>query len=86
MAEAVKLTEKTLAVFEYVKAQGGSAKTSEIQEGLGLEKIASVTACVTALVKKGLAEREDGGKTEDGKKITIVNLTEAGQVFEQPAE
>ena len=82
MAETVKLTEKTLAVFNYVKAQGGSAKTSDIQDGLGLEKIASVNA----LVKKGLAEREDGGKTEDGKKITIVNLTDAGKAFEQPAE
>lgn len=83
MAE-IKLAEKTLAVFNYIRDNGGSAKTSDIQEGLGLEKIASVTGCVNSLVKHGLAVREDGGKTEDGKKITIVNLTEKGQNFVQP--
>lgn len=86
MAEAVKLTEKTLAVFEYVKANGGSVKTSDIMEGLGLEKIAQVTGCVNSLVKKGLATREDGGKTDAGNKITIVTLTAEGMDFVQPAE
>jgi DNA-binding MarR family transcriptional regulator len=86
MAEQIKLAEKTLAVFNYIKDQGGSAKTSDIMEGLGLEKIASVTGCVNSLVKHGLAVREDGGKTEDGKKITIVNLTEEGQNFVQPED
>jgi len=86
MAEAVKLTEKTLAVFNYLKENGGSAKTSDIMEGLGLDKIAQVTGCVNSLVKKELATREDGGKTEDGKKITIVTLTDAGVNFVQPEE
>lgn len=81
-----KLAEKTLKVFEYIKEQGGSCKTSEIMEGLGLEKIASVTGCVNSLVKNGLVVREDGGKTEDGHKITIVTLTEDGQNFVQPED
>ena len=83
---ATKLAEKTLKVFEYIKENGGSVKTSEIQEGLGLEKIASVTGCVNSLVKNELVTREDGGKTEDGHKITIVTLTEKGQNFVQPED
>ena len=75
------LTEKTQKVFDYIKENGGSCKTSDIMEGLGLDKIAAVTGCVNSLVKKELATREDGGKTEDGKKITIVTLTEAGLNF-----
>ena len=86
MAEQEKLAPKTLTVFNYIKENGGSVKTSDIMEGLGFEKIASVTGCVNSLVKKELAVREDGGKTEDGKKITIVNLTEKGQNFVQPED
>lgn len=85
MAETVKLTEKTLAVFNYIKANGGSAKTTDIKEGLGLKKIASVTGCVTSLTKKGLATREDGGEV-DGHKFSIVTLTDAGMNFVQPEE
>lgn len=72
------LKEKTQEALDYVKNHGGVCKTSEIMEGLGLEKIASVTGRINSLVKNGLATTEDGGKTEDGKKITIVHLTEAG--------
>lgn len=77
----MKLTEKTMEAFNYIKNHGGSCKTSEILEGLGLDKIASVTGRVNSLVKKGLAMTEDGGKTEDGHKITIVTLTEEGMNF-----
>jgi len=75
------LTEKTQEAFDYIKNHGGSCRTSDIMEGLGLEKIASVTGRVNSLVKKGLVETEDGGKTEDGHKITIVTLTDAGRNF-----
>lgn len=75
------LTEKTLEAFNYIKNHGGSCKTSEIQEGLGLEKIASVTGRVNSLVKKGLAVTEDGGRTDDNHKITIVTLTDEGMNF-----
>ena len=84
MADTVKLAEKTLAVFNYIKDNGGSVKTSDIMAGLGLEKIAQVTGCVNSLVKNELATREDGGKTEDNHKITIVTLTEKGLNFVQP--
>lgn len=80
------LKEKTYEAFCFIKNHGGSCKTSEIMEGLGLEKIASVTGRVNALVKKGLVVTEDGGKTEDGKKITIVTLTEEGQNWVQPED
>lgn len=76
-----QIKEKTLECLEFIKANGGECTTLEIMEGLGLEKIASVTGRVTSLVKNELAVREDGGKTEDGKKITIVRLTEAGQNY-----
>ena len=62
----------------------GEGRRDNHGEGLGLEKIASVTGCVNSLVKHDLAVREYGGKTEDGKKMTIVNLTEKGQNFVQP--
>lgn len=75
------LTEKTMEAFDFIKNHGGSCKTSDIQAGLGLEKIASVTGRINSLVKKGLAVTEDGGKTEDGHKITIVTLTDAGKNF-----
>lgn len=75
------LKEKTQECFDYIKNHGGSCKTSEIMEGLGLEKIASVTGRVNSLVKNGLATTEDGGKTEDGKKITFVVLTDAGMNY-----
>lgn len=82
----VKLTEKTQEAFDFIKNHGGSCKTSEIKEGLGLEKIASVTARVNSLVKKGLATTTDGGKTEDGHKITIVTLTEEGANYVPPVD
>ena len=44
----MKLTEKTMEAFNYIKNHGGTCKTSEILEGLGLEKIASVTGRITA--------------------------------------
>lgn len=75
------LKEKTQEAFDFIKNHGGRCKTSDIQAGLGLEKIASVTGRVNSLVKNGLAVTEDGGKTEDGKKITYVQLTDAGMNF-----
>lgn len=77
----MKLTEKTLEALNYIKNHGGSCKTSEIKDGLGLEKIASVTGRVNSLVKKNLATTEDGGRDEDNHKITIVTLTAEGMNF-----
>lgn len=77
----MKLTEKTQKVYDFIKENGGSVTTEAIRVGLGLEKINAVTGCVNSLVNKEFAVREDGGKTEDGKKITIVTLTEAGKNY-----
>ena len=81
-----KLAQKTLETLEFIKEKGGEVKTTDIMEGMGLEKIASVTGRVNSLVKNKLAVREDIGKTEDGKKITVVRLTEAGVNFVQPVD
>ena len=59
------LKEKTQEAFDFIKNHGGSCTTAEIMNGLGLEKIASVTGRVNSLVKNGLATTEDGGKTEE---------------------
>lgn len=76
------LTEKTQKVYDFIKAQDDySCTTAEIMAALGLEKINQVTGCVNSLVKKELAVREDGGKDDAGKKITIVKLTDAGINF-----
>ena len=71
------LKEKTQEAFDFIKAHGGRVSTAELAEGLGIPTN-SVTGRVNSLVKNGLATTEDGGKTEDGKKITIVTLTEEG--------
>ena len=72
-----QLKEKTQECFDFIKANGGRVTTTEIREGLGLEKIASVTGRVNALVKAGLAVRD---KVDEGgeKPVTYVQLTEEG--------
>ena len=40
------LKEKTQEAFDFIKNHGGSCTTAEIMNGLGLEKIASVTGRV----------------------------------------
>ena len=82
----MKLGEKTLNVLNVIKENGGQMKTSDIQVAIGAEKIASVPGTVNSLVKNELAYREDLGKTEEGKKITNVVLTDAGMAFEQGEE
>lgn len=75
----MKLTEKTLEAFNYIKENGGRVSTIELQSALGCEKIASVTGRVNSLVKKELAVRD---KVKEGEtEITYVVLTEAGKAF-----
>ena len=75
------LKDKTFEALEFVRNAGGSCTTAAIKEGLGLEKIASVTGRINSLKKNGLVETTDGGFTEDGHKITFVNLTDAGRDY-----
>lgn len=77
----MKLTEKSLNVFNYVKENGGRVTIDAICEGLGLAA-RSVNANVTDLSKKGLVIRDKvAGEGEDAKDITYVVLTDEGASF-----
>lgn len=81
--ENIKLTEKSLEVFNYVKENGGRVSVEELATGLNRTP-RSVNANVTDLCseKKGLAMREKvKGEGEDAKDITYVVLTEAGMAY-----
>ena len=81
--ENIKLTEKSLEVFNYVKENGGRVSVEELAIGLNRTP-RSVNANVTDLCseKKGLAMREKvAGEGEDAKPITYVVLTEAGMAY-----
>ena len=86
--ENIKLTEKSLEVFNYVKDNGGRVSIDELAAGLNRTP-RSVNANVTDLCseKKGLCAREKvTPEGEDAKPITYVVLTEAGQAFVPAAE
>lgn len=77
----IKLTEKSLNVFNYVKENGGRVTIDAICEGLGLAA-RSINANVTDLSKKGLVIRDKvAGQGEDAKEITYVVLTDEGATF-----
>jgi DNA-binding MarR family transcriptional regulator len=77
----MKLTEKSLEVFNYVKENGGRVSIDELATALG-RTTRSVGANVTDLSKKGLAAREKvAGEGEDAKEITYVVLTAEGAAF-----
>lgn len=81
--ENIKLTEKSLEVFNYIKENGGRVSVEELAAGVGRPP-RSVNANVTDLcsAKKGLAMREKvAAEDEDAKPITYVVLTEAGMAF-----
>ena len=74
----MKLTEKSMEVFNYVKANGGRVDIAAIAEALG-RGARSIGANVTDLQKKGLVIR-DKVKVEDAE-VTQVVLTDAGATF-----
>ena len=77
----MKLTEKSLNVFNFVKENGGRVSIDAICEGLGLAA-RSINANVTDLTKKGLVIRDKvAGEGEDAKDITYVVLTDDGAAF-----
>lgn len=82
----MKLTEKSLEVFSYVKENGGRVPIDELCDATG-RTARSIGANVTDLTKKGLATREKvAGEGEDAKDITYVVLTDEGQAFVQGEE
>ena len=77
----MKLTEKSMEVYNYIKENGGRVSIEELAAGLNRTP-RSVNANVTDLKNKGLAMREKvKGEGEDAKDITYVVLTEAGKTF-----
>jgi predicted DNA-binding transcriptional regulator len=77
----MKLTEKSLNVFNCVKENGGRVSIDAICETLGLAA-RSVNANVTDLTKKGLVIRDKvAGEGEDAKDVTFVVLTDEGAAF-----
>lgn len=79
------MSEKTVAVLNYLKEQNGADVTSaDIAEALGMEK-KSVDGIVTAgLQRKGLAVRTAAEvKLADGthKPVKFITLTEEGKNF-----
>lgn len=76
----MKLTEKSLNVFNYVKENGGRVSVEEICNALGLAA-RSINANVTDLSKKGLVIREKVAGEGDAKDITYVCLTDEGATF-----
>ena len=84
----MKLTEKSMEVYNYIKENGGRVSIDELAAGLN-RTARSVNANVTDLCseKKGLCVREKvKGEGGDAKDITYVVLTEAGQAFVPAAE
>ena len=77
----MKLTEKSLNVFNFVKENGGRVTIDAICEGLGLAA-RSINANVTDLSRKDLVIRDKvAGEGEDAKEITYVVLTDEGAAF-----
>jgi predicted transcriptional regulator len=77
----MKLTEKSTAVLDYIKANGGKVSIDELASAL--ERTSrSISANVTDLQKKGLVTREKvAGEGEDAKDITYAVITPEGAEF-----
>ena len=77
----MKLTEKSTAVLNYIKENGGKVSIDELASAL--ERTSrSISANVTDLQKKGLVTREKvAGEGEDAKDITYAVITPEGAEF-----
>lgn len=77
-----KMTEKELAVFEYVKNNGGRVSIDEIADALDRTP-RSINPNVNAFVTNGIAEREKVDVEGEDKPVTFVTLTDEGMAFVQ---
>ena len=80
-----KMTEKEVAVFNYVKANGGRVSIDEIAEALERSP-RSIGPNVNAFVSNDLAVREKVEVEGAEKPITYVVLTDAGMNFTPATE
>lgn len=77
----MKLTEKSTAVLDYIRNNGGKVSIDELASALDRTS-RSISANVTDLQKKGLVVREKvAGEGEDAKDITYAVVTPAGAEF-----
>ena len=79
------MTEKEVAVFNYVKANGGRVSIDEIAEALDRSP-RSIGPNVNAFVSNDLAVREKVEVEGAEKPITYVVLTDAGLNFTPATE
>jgi len=82
---AVKLTEKSLEVLNYVRENGGKVAVAEIVEATG-RNVRSITANATDLKKKGLIEKVDEEVEGQDKPIKYLQITPEGQAWTAPVE
>lgn len=80
-----KMTEKEVAVFNYVKANGGRVSIDEIAEALERSP-RSIGPNINAFVSNDLAVREKVEVEGAEKPITYVVLTDAGMNFTPATE
>ena len=77
----MKLTEKSMEIFNLVKNGGGRVSVDELCEATGRTP-RSVNANITDLCNKELACRDKvPGEGEDAKDVTFVVLTDEGMSF-----
>lgn len=77
----MKLTEKSQAVFDYIKENGGKVSIDELCNALDRTS-RSISANVTDLQKKDLVVREKvAGTGEDAKDTVYAVLTPTGAEF-----
>jgi DNA-binding MarR family transcriptional regulator len=75
-----KMTEKEIAVFNYVKSNGGRVSIDEIAEALERSP-RSIGPNINAFVSNDLAVREKVEVEGAEKPVTYVVLTDAGMNF-----
>ncbi len=83
---AVKLTEKSMEVLNYVKDNGGRVSIPEITAEIGRASDRSTGANVTDLQKKELVVREKVEVEGADKPVTYVVLTDEGKAWTPDAE
>lgn len=81
----MKLTTKSMEIFNMIKAAGGRVDVAVLAEQTG-RTVRSVSANVNDLVKKSLAVREKvAGKGEDAKEVSYAILTDEGMAYDPTA-
>lgn len=75
-----KMTEKELAIFNYVKENGGKVDIEEVAKALD-RTTRSINPNVNAFVANGLAEREKVEVEGSDKAHTYIVLTAEGKNF-----